>query len=107
MFGRALVNALRGGACKPHNKYVTALDLYTNIRSYMARTIERLNALAQAEYRPESEQPPPVPVYQTPALFVPQGHLEMANNPVCFKCDPPAAPEKPYVRIALLLLCCR
>jgi hypothetical protein len=97
VFGRALVNAMRGGACKPHSKYVTALDIYTFVRAFVSKTVERYSALAQAEYRPESEQPAPVPVHQSPVLFVPQGHLEMASNPVCFKCEPPAAPEKPFV----------
>lgn len=104
MFGRALVNALRGGACKPHSKYVTALDLFTFVRAYVAKTVDRYNALAQAEYRPEGEQPAPVPAHQSPLLFVPQGHPEMAKNPVCYKCDPPAPPEKPYVS-AFFCLC--
>lgn len=103
VFGRAMVNALRGGACKPHSRFVTALDLYTFIHAYMAKTIDRYNALAHAEHKPAAEGeapvPPPVSVHQTPVLFVPHGPegLAMARNPVCYKCDPPAAPEKPYV----------
>ena len=97
IFGRAIVNALRGGAYKPHSKVVTALDLYTFIHAYMGKHIERLNAQNLSEYSPDSELPAPVPVYQSPVLFIPHNQSDLARNPVCYKCEPPAAPEKPYV----------
>lgn len=102
IFGRALVNALRGGACKPENKTVSALDLFKYIHPFMQKAVERINLQSAAEYKPPTENDlqasaPPVAVYQTPVMFVPTGMRELAKNPICFKCDPPAAPDKPYV----------
>ena len=92
-----MVNALRGGACKPTSPLVTALDLYTFIHQYMLKTTERMNLTNTSEYNPESELPPPVLVYQTPVMFTPVGHGDMVDNPVCMRCEPPIPPERPYV----------
>ena len=93
-----MVNALRGGACKPSSPLVTALDLYTYVHNYMSKTTERLNLTYASEYKTDSDQPPPVPVFQTPVMFTPAGHGDMVNFPICMRCDPPVAPERPYVR---------
>eukprot|EP01032_Pedospumella_encystans_P024737 gene24737-27963_t len=92
-----MVNALRGGACKPTSPLVTALDLYTFIHQYMQKTTERMNLTNTSEYNPESELPPPVLLYQTPVMFTPVGHGDMVDNPVCMRCEPPIPPERPYI----------
>lgn len=102
VFGRAIVNALRGGACKPSSPVVTAMDFFTYIFAYMKQTTERLNLTATSEHNPESELPAPVPVYQTPVMFTPAGHGDMVNNPICIRCEPPIAPERPYVRASIV-----
>jgi hypothetical protein len=98
-----MVNALRGGACKPHSKVVTALDVYAFVHAFMVKSIDKYNAQNLAEHNPEGELPAPVVVHQTPVLFTPHGHAEMAKNPICYKCETPVAPEKPYVSFMLLL----
>ena len=97
LFGRAIVNALRGGACNPENKTVSALDLFKFIHPFLIKAVDRINLQNSADYKPESELPAPAPVYQTPVMFLPTGMRHLAMNPICFKCDPPAAPDKPYV----------
>lgn len=34
---------------------------------------------------------------QSPVLFIPTNNPKSGKNPVCFRCGPPAAPEKPYI----------
>lgn len=92
-----MVNALRGGACKPSSPVVTAMDLYNYLHSYVSKTTDRLNLTAASEYNPESGQPAPVPMHQTPVMFSPAGHADMVTNPICMRCEPPSAPERPYV----------
>ena len=73
------------------------MDLFKFIHPFIAKTIDRMNLQNGADYKPDSEQPAPVAVHQSPVLFVPAGMRHLAMNPMCFKCDPPAAPDKPYV----------
>lgn len=101
IFGKSIIVALRGGACTPENKTVSALDMFQYIRAFISKTVERINTQNSTEYRPESQLPVPVSVYQTPVLFVPSGMRQLAKNPIFFKCDPPAAPDRPYVSIRM------
>jgi len=34
---------------------------------------------------------------QSPVLFIPANNPKSGKNPICFRCGPPAAPEKPYI----------
>jgi hypothetical protein len=104
VFGRALVNVLRGAACKPHSEVVSAKDLYKLLVKNVSSTIERINLRNTAEYHPESGDPPPAALLMSPVMFVPQGAFHLANNPICYRCGPPPAPEKPYVRCRVTLL---
>lgn len=50
--------------------------------------------------------PPPPPVLtQSPVLFILPGYEQHQNIPVCFRCGPPAAPDRPYVSFLYELLC--
>jgi len=83
------------------------MELYTYIHQYVTEAIERLNRItvtfsdgtetvdAPAAIRPEDTG---VPIVQTPLMFVPEGAQDYACHPVYFRCGPPPAPERPYVR---------
>lgn len=44
------------------------------------------------------------PLVQSPILLVPKKYPSAANNPICFRCGPPAAPERPYVSYLYIML---
>eukprot|EP00981_Chlorochromonas_danica_P003524 scaffold659_cov192-Ochromonas_danica.AAC.37 len=36
-------------------------------------------------------------INQTPCIYIPNGELSFLWNPICYRCGPPTAPERPYV----------
>ena len=125
LFGRAFVQALRGGASSESKLLVSVRDIFEHIRPIMAREAseeekvmqeeahERHKQLAKelkAGKNPKLKQKDvdkaglPVVFTQTPVLFLPPGRegLAAADFPVCFCCGPPASPERPFaVRVRL------
>ena len=99
VFGKALVNSLRGTCCKPESEFVSAIDIFRFVHNHVTSTIERYNARNIAEYKPEpdTEPTPPAPFIQSPVMFVPENCPQFIYNPICYRCGPPAAPDKPYV----------
>lgn len=122
LFAKAIASALRGGLlCKPSEEAVTAIELYRYIHKYVTEGIEQLNnhhhriatttsedaavtSEADAASRPEGAV---VPIVQTPLMFVfvplegsgqQQQEQHASSHPVFFRCGPPPAPERPYVR---------
>lgn len=77
-FGSALQAALRGGASNPENPYVTAQAVFECIKTHLlAKTAE--DGLRQC-----------------PVMVLPPKCHRFAGNPVCFRCGPPGAPNRPY-----------
>lgn len=101
LFARAIVNAIRGGACSTESETVAVGDVFRFIRRQFKAELARINAANQAGFiNPDDElgATPLLEMRQTPLLFLPPGKPQMIRNPICFRCGPPAAPERPYVR---------
>ena len=80
VFGKALCDALLGGASTPDDPFVTAQAIYDYIRISI---IEKCNVLSTGDV-------------QTPVICVPPNFSGAASNPVCYRCGPPATPFRPY-----------
>lgn len=125
IFGSALTDGLRGGAHRPTKRTVTAQMLFHHIEESMRASCKKLyeDALAAALLKAEAEtkeandnrkypdkEPEilvdrdavarsvnPADFNQNPLLFVPRNNAKAAKNPICIRCGPPAAPDKPFV----------
>ena len=101
VFGRALANAVRGGAATPDSDYVTVKQSFRFLLSFMKKEIMRINAAAAAGFENPDDEIAGAPVVNmSPVLFIPPKNQDALNNPICFRCGPPAAPERPYVSTA-------
>lgn len=104
LFAKAIASALRGGLlCKPSEETVTAIELYRYIHKYVTEGIEQLNRIASStgskdDAAAETGDKAAVPIVQTPLMFVPPQQDNASSHPVFFRCGPPPAPDRPYVR---------
>lgn len=125
IFGSALADGLRGGAHRPNKRTVTAKMLFDHIEASMRASCKKLyedalaaalvKATAEAKEANDNRKYPdkepeilvdhkavirsvnPVDFNQNPLLFVPKNNAKAAKNPICIRCGPPAAPDKPFV----------
>jgi len=97
VFGRSVINAVRGGACQPDRPHISCIDLFVYIHDYMQSIVNRMNLKNASEHNADGDTPAPATLYQTPVLFVPADDHDMIKNPVFFRVGPPAAPDRPYI----------
>lgn len=120
LFNGALFAAFRGGAHSDNKKTVTVKYLYENLQEEVAKRLEEHRKSLVKDYEtavaqkmkeaeeageqyvadPEEEAALKVAlekVVLSPAFYVPKNNLKASRNPVCLRCGPPAAPEKPFV----------
>lgn len=120
VFTAAVFSAFRGGAHKDSKKIVTAKYLYEALKEGVAKRLEKWReelvlerekaidekkkeaAEAGEDYvhdaaGDEALKEALAKVVLSPAFYVPKNNLKASRNPVCLRCGPPAAPEKPFV----------
>eukprot|EP01034_Spumella_vulgaris_P026936 gene26936-33587_t len=115
LFGLALYNAINGGACKPDQELVTVLDVFKYIHAYVKKEVSKLKLAAAPEgTTDEASLALSKSINQSPVLVLPaigrhsyhsnadlahfqQVQEDLLNNPVCYRCGPPAPPDKPYI----------
>jgi len=125
LFGTAMVDGLRGGAHRPDKRVVSAAMLFSHIEDRMRRQCVQLYeaALAKAlrlaeeavKYANDARKYPdkepeilldrqavidtvnPADYNQNPLFFVPKNNAKAAKNPICIRCGPPAAPQRPFI----------
>lgn len=112
MFGRALYRGLNGGAHQEEHPVVTVADIFRFVHAHVKREVEAIKAAALAAI-PESNTDESIPagihaMNQSPLLILPPGHHaeQYLSNPVCYRCGPPAAPDKPFVSWKFVVACC-
>ena len=120
VFNTVLFDALRGGAHKEHKKTVTVKSVYEYLVEHMPKVFEayKLKEMKEREERiaermasaeekgldyleaeEDSEEllQHKLGLHQAAAFYVPKKNLRAQRNPICLRCGPPAAPDKPYV----------
>ena len=125
LFGNAMIDGLRGGAHRPDKRVVSAAMLFSHIEDRMRRQCVQLYeaALAKAlrlaeetvkianDARKYPDKEPeilldrqavidtvnPADYNQNPLFFVPKNNAKAAKNPICIRCGPPAAPQRPFI----------
>lgn len=79
--------ALNGGASDPASPIVSAATFYEYIRKHMYLACDELALDPETKLQP----------YQCPVLIIPLNGKDCSHNPVCYRCGPPAAPERPFI----------
>jgi len=51
----------------------------------------------KADFKQKKDSINAISFAQSPVLFIPANNPKSGKNPICFRCGPPAAPEKPYI----------
>ena len=120
LFNTVMFEALRGGAHKEHKKTVTVKSLYEHLVERMPKVLEayKIKEIKEREARIaerkasaeekgldylEAEEDSEevlmrkLSLHQSAAFYVPKKNMRAQRNPICLRCGPPAAPEKPYV----------
>eukprot|EP01038_Epipyxis_sp_PR26KG_P007423 gene7423-10116_t len=98
VFSRSFIAALKGGACLDNKPLFTARELYLFIYNGVKKSIEKMCENELKKYRNPEDIPTDMVSYnQSPVIIIPNGMNELMNNPVCYQCSPPPAPERPYI----------
>ncbi len=124
-FGRAIITALKGGASEIDKPVITARALYKVIYDRMKIEVKNVNEqeikFAKMAYEEQLNKDAAesdgsitakpkfskseynamlrsvVLSNQSPVIIVPRGKEHFVDNPVVFRCGPPAAPERPFI----------
>lgn len=127
LFAKALFDAFNGGSMQPDHPIVTVEDLFKVVHKSVKAKVAAMKKAAEAAIAPPlavvavepgadpAAAPPAAPpapdatalaavnaINQSPVIIIPHGkhhQLDYLRNPVCFKCGPPAPPEKPFVSL--------
>ena len=126
LFVAALVDCFQGGASTPDNPFVSAEDLFVDLKKRMEALLDKTaaaklaakkvadaeekvanaaqgekGAAAEDDEEDRAADAAALALYrgpnQTPVLVVPRKQPGVLANPVCCRCGPPCAPERPYV----------
>ena len=87
LFGKGVFDALNGGASKDNKTIVTLQDFFEQIQLTIKNEIGRIAAEASTGAVP----------HQSVVLVVPKSNPSVVNNPICYRCGPPTAPERPFI----------